>query len=306
MEAGIRERAQGLRVARVSPAVFRSLTIAALAAMVMVTITGATVRLTGSGLGCSNWPRCGTGFFPEKDFHPLIEFGNRGVGFAVGIVTLAAAAAAFRVDGLPRKLFWGAIALPVSVLLQGVLGGITVLTDLNPPIVMGHFLLSLAAVSLGVVVVLWAHWFATAEPATTSPRPLAWLALAGVPVLLALVVTGAFVTAAGPHSGGVGIRRLGNLEDALYVHVRATAVFGVGFLLLLAALARLRDRLRPELVLALGMLGVIGGQMAVGEIQWRERLPWWLVLIHVTLATAVFAGMTALAARLVQRRRRPA
>ncbi len=303
MEAGTRpERTAGLRLPRVSARTFRTLCAAALVALVVVTITGATVRLTGSGLGCADWPNCGDQFFPEKDFHPLVEFSNRAVGIVVGLTTLLAALAAFRVEALPRKLFWGALALPLSVLLQGVLGGITVLTELHPLIVMGHFLLSLAAITLGVVVVLWAHWFAVGEPPRTAPRWLAWLAVAGVPVLLALVVTGAFVTAAGPHSGGVDIERLGDLEDALYVHVRATAVFGIGFVVLLLALIAHRDRLRRELVLACGLLVLLGGQMAVGEIQWRNELPWWLVLIHVSLATLVFLGMAALAATLVQRR----
>jgi cytochrome c oxidase assembly protein subunit 15 len=296
-------RALSLRLPRVSPRAFVGFTVAALAALVAVTVTGATVRLTGSGLGCDNWPRCGNSVFPEKSFHPLVEFSNRGVGFVVGIVTLAAALAAFRVEGLPRRLLWGAVALPFVVLLQGVLGGIAVLTDLNAWVVMGHFLLSLLAVALGVVVVLGAHFFAAGRPSRTCPRPLAWLAVAGVPVLLALVVTGAFVTAAGPHAGGQDIPRVGNLEDALYVHVRATAVFGIGFLVLVAALVRLRRALRPELVLALALLAVILAQMAVGEVQWRNQLPWWLVLLHVSLATVVFGSMTGLAARLVARRR---
>jgi cytochrome c oxidase assembly protein subunit 15 len=168
---------------------------------------------------------------------------------------------------------------------------------------MWHFLLSLASTALGVTVLLWAHYRVAGEPPRDSPRPLAWLALAGAPVLAALVVTGAFVTAAGPHSGGEDIPRFGNLEDALYVHVRATAVFGIGFAVLLVALWRFRDRLRGELFLALGLLALMVGQMVVGEAQWDNQLPWWLVLIHVTLATVIFGGMTWLAARLVQRRR---
>ena len=296
-------RALAVRLPRVSPRAFVVFVATALAALVAVTVTGATVRLTGSGLGCDNWPRCGDSVFPEKSFHPLVEFSNRGVGFVVGIVTLAAAVAAFRVDGLPRRLLWGAVALPFVVLLQGVLGGIAVLTDLNAWVVMGHFLLSLLAVALGVLVVLGARFFAAGRPARACPRPLAWLAVAGVPVLLALVVTGTFVTAAGPHAGGRDIPRVGNLEDALYVHVRATAVFGIGFLLLVGVLVRLRRSLRPELILAVGLLALLVGQMAVGEVQWRDQLPWWLVLLHVSLATVVFGSMTALAARLVARRR---
>jgi cytochrome c oxidase assembly protein subunit 15 len=168
---------------------------------------------------------------------------------------------------------------------------------------MAHFLLSLASAALGIVVLMWASELAAGTgPRRDCPRLLAWLALAGVPVLAALVVTGALVTAAGPHSGGKDIPRFGNLERALDVHVATTAVFGIGFALLLAALVLQRRRLRLELGVALAMVAVFGGQMAVGEIQWSNQLPWWLVLIHVTLATAVFCGMTWIAARLVRRR----
>jgi cytochrome c oxidase assembly protein subunit 15 len=291
-----------LRVPRVSPTGFRTVCALALAAILIVTISGATVRLTGSGLGCENWPRCGEGFLPPKSFNSIVEFGNRAVGVAVGIVTVLAALAAFRVDGLPRRLLWGAILLPVSVLAQGVLGGVTVLTDLHPLIVMGHFLLSLAAIALGVVVVLASHWFAAGRPGNAAPGWLAWLAGALLPLLVALVVTGAFVTAAGPHSGAENIERFGNLEDAAYVHVRVTAAFGIAFLLCLAALWRLRRNLRTELGVAGVVLGLLVGQMVVGEVQWRNHLTqWWVILIHVVLAAVVFAAMTLLSVRLVAR-----
>lgn len=306
MEAGAeRDReSTGLRVRlpQLSPAAFRGFSALALGAIVFVTISGATVRLTGSGLGCADWPNCGDTFLPPKSFNSLVEFSNRGVGIAVGIATVLAALAALRVRNLPRWLLWGTIALPLSVAAQGVLGGITVLTELHPLIVMGHFLLSVAAIALAIVLLLGAHWFATGRPERAAPRWLAWLAVALVPLILGLVVSGAFVTAAGPHSGGEDIPRFGDLETAAYIHVRVTAAFGIGFLVLLAALWRGRAPLRVELRLAGAVLAALVGQMIVGEIQWRNHLvPWWLILVHVTLATAVFAGMTLLAARLVGR-----
>jgi heme a synthase len=305
-QTGSSQTASGLRlrIPHVSPAVFRGCCALALAAIVFVTITGATVRLTGSGLGCENWPRCGTTFLPPKSFNSIVEFSNRGVGVAVGIATVIAALAAFRVRDLPRWLLIGAIALPLSVLAQGILGGITVLTELHPLIVMGHFLLSLAAVGLAVVVLLGAHWFAAGRPERVAPRWLAWLGVGVLPLLLALVVTGAFVTAAGPHSGGEDIPRFGDLETAVYVHVRVTAAFGIAFLVLLAMLWRLRNPLRVESLLSGAVLVLLVGQMVVGELQWRNHLAqWWLVLIHVALATVVFGGMSLLAARLVGRAR---
>jgi cytochrome c oxidase assembly protein subunit 15 len=127
----------------------------------------------------------------------------------------------------------------------------------------------------------------------------AWLAAALVPSALVLVVTGALVTAAGPHSGGEDIRRFGDLREALHVHIGATAVFGVTFLALAIALVLSRDRLRVELVLAGGVLGLLVTQMIVGEIQWRNELPWGVVLVHVALGTAVWVGVVTLAARLL-------
>jgi cytochrome c oxidase assembly protein subunit 15 len=287
----------------VSPRLFRVVAYAALAALFLIVVSGATVRLTGSGLGCENWPRCGETFLPPKDYHALVEFGNRVVGFAVGITTLVAAVAAFRVEGVARWLRWSAAALPVSVLAQGILGGITVLVELHPLVVMAHFLLSLVALAVAITVALGARDLARA--AQPAERPLAGglLALALVPSALALVVSGTLVTAAGPHSGGEEIPRFGNLIEALHIHIGATAVFGVAFLALLAVLALERRRARAELALAGAILALLVGQMAVGELQWREGLPWQLVLVHVTLASAVWGCVVALAVRLVLRRR---
>ena len=299
MEAGATRLAR-LRLRSVSPVTFQRLSYLALAALFLIVVSGATVRLTGSGLGCENWPRCGNTFLPQKDYHALIEFGNRGVGFIVGLVTLAAAIAASRVERLPRWLLAAAWALPITVLLQGVLGGITVLIELHPLIVMGHFLLSLLALAVAVLVALGAYDFA--NPTETHP-PLAanWLALVLVPSALALVVSGTLVTAAGPHSGGERIRRFGLLPDALHLHVGAAAVFGIVYAGIVASLLTARPRARLELALAAGVLGVLLVQMAIGDIQWRTHLPWGLVLVHVALATTVWAGVVALAALLLLR-----
>lgn len=296
MEAGA---TRASRLPAVSLGVFRGLTYVALGALLLIVVSGATVRLTASGLGCENWPRCGETFLPEQDFHALVEFGNRVVGVLVGIVTLLVAGAAWRVERLPRWLVWTAIALPFTVLAQGVLGGITVVFELHPLIVMAHFLLSLAAIAVAVLVVLGASGLSDGE----RPAPgAAALALAAVPSALVLVVTGALVTAAGPHSGGEEIARFGNVLDAVHVHIGATAVFGITFLVLVVALAA--GRLRTELALAGGVLALLMAQMAIGEVQWRNGLPWGLVLVHVALATLVWTGVVALAARLVLRSRR--
>ncbi len=303
--AGRFDRVRG-RVRSFTPEGFRLAAYVALGSLFVVVATGAVVRLTASGLGCDNWPRCGETPFPEKDFHALVEFGNRVVALGAMVCTVVAALVARRVTGLPRRLRLWAAVVAASVFAQIPLGGLTVIFELHPLLVMAHFLLALVAVGLAVLVAVGADLHAHGTPTEATAGPLRLVAAALVPVALVVVVTGAFATAAGPHSGGADIERLGVLVDAVYVHVRATAVFGVAFLALLALLWRAPTRLRVERTLALGILALILAQMAVGEFQWRNALPWWLVLIHVALATAVWAGIVALAARLLSHPREKA
>jgi heme a synthase len=300
--AGRLARVRG-RVRSFSPETFRRVAFAALGSLFVVVVTGAIVRLTASGLGCENWPRCGDTPFPEKDFHALVEFGNRVVALGAMFFTLAAALVARRVPGLPRYLRVGAVVVAASIFAQIPLGGLTVIFELHPLLVMSHFLLAVAAVGVSVVVALGAHHHVRGEPAEPISRLPRLLAVGLVPVTLVVVVTGAFATAAGPHSGGSDIERLGVLVDAVYVHVRATAVFGIAFLGLLLLLWRERRTSGRELWLVLSVLGLIVVQMIVGEVQWRNALPWWLVLIHVGLATGVWAGIVGVAMRLLARPR---
>jgi len=110
---------------------------------------------------------------------------------------------------------------------------------------------------------------------------------------VALVITGTLATAAGPHPGSVAVRRVGSFQPAVYVHVRATAVFGVSLLLLLATLWRRRREAPGLLAGTLVLLGLVLAQMTVGEVQYRTQLPWWLVLVHVTLAATVWGTTVA-------------
>lgn len=298
-----RPEAQAAWIARgrwrtVSPATFRRFALVALASLFVVVVTGAVVRLTASGLGCENWPRCGNTPFPEKEFHALIEFGNRVVAlFAMGCTTLAALAAR-RVEGLPRRLVWTSAVVAAAIVAQVPLGGLTVILELHPLAVMTHFLLALAALALAVVVAIGADEYARGRARLPFSPWVGWLALALVPLALALVLTGALVTAAGPHSGGSDIERLGNIVDAVYIHVRVTAVFGVAYLVLVALVFRFRERARLASTIAGVVLLALLLQMIVGEVQWRNQLPWWLVLLHVALATSVWAGVVALATLL--------
>jgi cytochrome c oxidase assembly protein subunit 15 len=294
---------------RVTPERFRSTALTALGGLYVVMLTGAVVRLTGSGLGCDNWPRCGNAPFPERGFHAFVEFGNRVVALIAILLTVACAVLARRTPGLPRRVQLLALIVCIGTVAQIPLGGITVLLDLNPYAVMSHFLLALAMLGLGVVLALEAHSFARGPGTSRLPRPLGWLSLLLLPAALTLIVTGTLVTAAGPHPGDQGkdIPRLGNVVDAAHVHAVATAVFGACLAIGLVLLVWRRHDARAELNLAAGLIALLGVEMGVGQYQWHNALPWGAVLLHVALAAAVWAVLVALVVRVVwaARIRRP-
>ena len=283
------------RSREVSSARFLRIAVFAVLSLFVVVTTGAVVRLTASGLGCDNWPRCGSTPFPEKGGHAFIEFGNRVIAFSSIVVTLIAWLASRRVSVLPQWVRTLALAVWLGTVAQIPLGGITVIFDLHPLLVMTHFLLALVVLAGAVVVALEA-W--VADAGRSGPLgPLWWrrLALAGIPVCLALVVTGAVASASGPHSGGKDIRRLGfSIVDTVYVHVRVVAVFGIGFLIIASWLWRHRREVPGVAALAGGLLALLVVQMILGEVQYRSHLPWWLVLIHVSFAAAIWSTTVAL------------
>ena len=270
---------------------FLQLAVGAVVVLGLVVTSGAFVRLTGSGLGCDNWPRCGSTPFPALSFHPMIEFGNRVIAVCGILASLATWHASRRVVGLPRWAVWVALTAFLGTVAQIPLGGITVILDLHPLAVMSHFLLALVVVGLSVVVVFEAWSCSTGLGAPVAPRWLRLVAVVGVVACAAMVVTGAIATASGPHPGAdQDVHRLGlGIRDTVYVHVRATAVFGIGLLLVGWQLLRARREAPGVVRLALVLLGVLLTQMLVGEIQYRNALPWGLVLVHVTLAATIWA-----------------
>jgi cytochrome c oxidase assembly protein subunit 15 len=253
------------------------------------------VRLTASGLGCDNWPRCGDKPYPESGQHAFIEFGNRVIALCTIVITLVTWLASRRVPELPSWVRWAALGIFLGTLAQIPLGGLTVIFDLHPLLVMGHFLLAMAVVALAVIVVLEA-WSAVEGSTAAFPSALARWGGIGVAVFsAAMVLTGAVSTASGPHSGGEDIPRLGlEVVDAVAVHVRAVAGFGVSFLVLGWFLVRSRSTYPGLLLLALALFAALVAQMVVGEVQYRTALPWGLVLVHVGLGTAVWGVTVAL------------
>jgi heme a synthase len=287
-----------------SPERYARLALASAVSLYVIVLTGAAVRLTGSGLACESWPGCQEGaFFPAVGEHSSIEFGNRVM--AIFPIALSLAAWAFTAGGLPRWSRWLAGVTFLGTIAQAPLGLLTIRLDLHPLMVATHFLLALVVLGTATVVAVEAWGNAHGRVASPAPR---WLRLVGLVLAVAcgvLVVTGTLSTAAGPHPGdSAEIERFWNLLDAVHVHVRATAAFGIAFLLLLAWLVRNRGRagvLAPGSVILLALLLV---QMGVGELQWRNQLPWWLVLVHVGLAALVWAWTVALVTALWRTPRR--
>ena len=278
-----------------SPARFRTIAFVALGALWLIVATGAAVRLTASGLGCESWPGCTEGNpFPAKDHHAFVEFGNRMIGGLTILATAVTAVAAWLTRGLPRWAAWLAVALFLGTLAQAPLGALTVAFDLHPLLVMPHLLLSIAVLGAAVVLALEAVALdrGHARPLSAEAR---WLAAALVAGCFGLVVSGAFATAAGPHSGGDEVARFGSLDAALYVHAASVAIFGCALLFLLGYLFANR-REEPLLFRATAaLMGLVLLQMAIGEIQYRAELPWGLVLVHVAVAASVWVGVVALA-----------
>jgi heme a synthase len=278
-----------------TPALFARVALWSAIALYAIIISGATVRLTGSGLGCEGWPGCGEGrLFPQKDHHQAVEFGNRVVAIFPLTLSVLAWLAAWRLSGVARWVRWLAFGVAAATIFQAPLGLITIRLDLDPIAVMSHFLLAILAVGGAVVVAIEARIIeqGRAEPVVAEWVRLGGLALAAV--CLVLVLTGTFVTAAGPHAGDPDVvDRLWELPQAMWVHVRASAVFGLGFLVGLAYLLRHRPATNGLLKAAGALLALLLTQMAVGEIQYRNELPWWLVLVHVSLAAAIWSVTVA-------------
>lgn len=281
----------------ITPVFFARTAVAAAVSLYAIVISGATVRLTASGLGCEAWPGCEAGsFFPASGQHAVVEFSNRVVAILPLTLTLAAWLVGRRTPGLPRWVPWLAFATFAGTLAQAPLGRLTIILDLHPLLVMAHFLLSIVVLGAAVVVAVEAWSNVSGRAPSLADGHARWGGLALGGLCAVLLVSGALATAAGPHSGGADIRRFGNLLDAMQLHVRTAAVFGIAFLLLVGWLARSRRRSPLLFRAALAVLGLLALQAAVGETQWRTQLPWGLVLVHVALAAAVWAGTVGLVA----------
>jgi cytochrome c oxidase assembly protein subunit 15 len=284
-----------------SPDVVSRVALANVVANVLIVVTGGAVRLTGSGLGCPTWPRCTDASFvptPELAGHGVIEFGNRTLTFALTVVAIATLVVVWR--STRRDLRPLAVLSLLGIPVQALLGGITVLTGLNPWTVAAHFLLSMVLVAVATIL-----WLRSREPGVGQlvvRRPLPLL-VAGIAVVTgAVLVLGTVVTGSGPHSGDPKAGRTG-FDPELVSQLHADVVFllvGLTVALLVALYAtdspgRVRRAARDLLIVELA-------QGVIGYVQYFTGLPIAVVLLHMLGAALI----TVATARLVWSIRGPA
>ena len=260
--------------------------------------TGGAVRLTASGLGCPTWPQCTEGSFvntPEMGIHGFIEFGNRLLTFVLAFITIAVFLSVIRFRKQRRDLFVLTLLQGLSIPFQAVLGGITVLTGLNPYVVGAHFAVSIVLVALTTMLV----WRVYRGPRGTGFVAPTWLRIITHVTSLAVAVTvavGILTTGSGPHAGDNSnpdkpAPRNG-LDAELLQHVHswpAYVTLGLTVVLVIAAVALAL----PSRKWLLALLGVEIVQVIVGVTQARLGLPEVLVGIHMVLAGLLVAAMTA-------------
>ena len=282
---------------RISPRLYANVALVALAALSLIVLTGAAVRLTGSGLGCPDWPKCYGQTVPPLDTHAVIEYGNRVLTGFVGLAVIAASALAwFRRPFRWHLALFGAL-LPLGVIGQAILGALVVKFHLAPGLVMLHFILSMLLLDAAFALA----WCARFEPweRRRSSDPLGvWSVRTLIPLGQLTILAGTIATASGPHAGaheGELVHRFdfegaGTLEWVVQRHSAVAAVFGLGAIAVWLLLRRSggdRRALKPLAV----VIGLLALQGLVGGLQWYLELPAELVWVHVGLATATWLAM---------------
>lgn len=281
----------------ISPRLYARVALVALVALSLIVLTGAGVRLTGSGLGCPDWPKCYGQTVPPLNTHAVIEFGNRVFTGFVGLAVIAASALAWlRVPFRGHLALFGAL-LPLGVIGQAILGGLVVRYHLAPGLVMCHFILSMLLLDAAFALA-WCSRYEPWERRRSSDRLGVWAVRGLVPLGQLTIAAGTVATASGPHAGahaGQLVHRFtfegtGTLEWVVQRHSAIATVFGlaaIGVWFLLRRPGGDRRALRPLGV----VIGLLALQGVVGGLQWFLKLPGELVWAHVALATATWLAM---------------
>jgi heme a synthase len=297
-----------MRLPRLSPVQYKRITFVAVILLALIVVTGASVRLTGSGLGCPEWPNCEAGSLtPESaaDSHAMIEFINRAVTGLVSLVVIVAVLGSFLRVPRSRALIILSLGLVAGVLVQIVLGKLVVDELLSPTFVMAHFLVSMVLLANAILLYERASGPATKQMVTVSPGVL-WMSRLLILAATVVLVTGTVVTGAGPHSGDIpGIdQRATRLDlsvaDAARVHGTSAMILLVlslgtfWFVWRTRAPARVRRRLTV-------LLALLVAQGAIGYAQYFSGIPPLLVGLHVAGATAVWSAVLWLALGMYER-----
>jgi cytochrome c oxidase assembly protein subunit 15 len=304
----LRERTNGYTV---TPSQYARVAWAALGALALIVLSGAAVRLTGSGLGCDQWPKCGGNVYPPLTTHAVIEFSNRLVTVPVSIAAILAWVLALRRRPYRRDLVWLSATLPLGVMGQAVLGGLTVRGALDYGWVMGHF-----ALSMLIVACAWALvWRSRSEPGQreTSNRGLVICSRVLVALAGLTIFAGTAATAAGPHAGGSPgqkINRLqfdgrGTMDFVIHRHGEIALTFGVVALLMWWLARRLASGSTVQRA-STSLCALLALQGAVGLDQYETHLPTELVWVHVGLACATWIVALWVASAAGAPRLRPA
>jgi len=283
-----------MRLPTLSPPAYRRVTLVALVALTFIIVSGAAVRLTGSGLGCPDWPTCADDrVVAPLEYHAMVEFVNRTVTGLVSLAVIVAVLGSLRRQPRRRDLTWLSLGLVGGVIGQIVLGGLTVLFELKPGFVMAHFLVSMVLLFDAVVLHDRAGRPDGPDPggdavAWTADRDLRLLGSMAVAAAGLVLFLGTVVTSSGPHGGDENAERLQfALPQVARLHGAAVVVF-LG--LTVVVLLRLRAAKAPTRVLRRGelVLAVSVAQAAIGYIQYFNGVPALLVGVHVAGAAAVW------------------
>ena len=274
----------------------RVLAWVSLVIQVLIVLTGGAVRLTASGLGCSTWPQCTPGSLvvtPEQGIHGFIEFGNRMVAVFLALATVATFVLVLRLRRRRPDLFWLAFCVGLYIPIQAVMGGITVLTNLNPYVVGLHFVLSVALVAASSAFVerVYHRESDTVAHARAVPRWFALTARATAVLLAVTIVVGVLTTGSGPHAGDADAARNG-LDSELLQHLHSLPAYVTFGLTLVLATAALTLGLAPVRIAILWLAGCEFLQIAVGLLQANTGLPIVLVGIHLVVACMTAGAMT--------------
>lgn len=279
----------------------------ALGSLATIVLSGAAVRLTGSGLGCPDWPRCYGRAVPPADLNAVIEYANRLFTGVVGVAVIAASVLAFRRRPYRWHLALFGALLPVGVLCQAILGAFVVEYDLAPGLVMFHFILSMLLLDAAFALA-WCSRYEPGERRASEDRLGVWSVRGLIPLGQLTILAGTISTASGPHPGDHEGELVGRfdfrggetLQWAVERHAVLAAAFGVGAVATLLLLRRRGgDRRATRPLLAL--IGLLGLQGLVGGVQWALELPAAIVWVHIALATLTWLAMlwtVAVAGRL--------